>query len=164
MAIRPRKARVRGAQAALFSAALLASVPHPGASQRPPQPPPPAQGCCAPLPMPAARAGTSGTVQPPRRWCLQQARSDCGSDRTRAMLPGGERPLPRAWLPGPPRFMELRWEPGLQPGFCWHGAVLTGALGTESSPISPRWRAAATGRTPGCCWRREGCVQARGSC
>lgn len=127
-----------------------------------------AQDHHAPLPTPAASLpAASGNVwnsKRPCRWWLRQVMSDCGFDQTRAMLPGGERPLTCTQLPGPPRFMEPRWEPGLQPAFSWHRAALTGALGTESSLVSPWWRAVVTGRTPGCCRHREGCVQAWGPC
>lgn len=139
-------------------------------SETPPQPPTPALLSSGPLRspfprlLPAASVPTaSGNIwnsERPRRWWLRRVRSDGGFDQTGAMLPGGERPLTCAQLPGPPRFMEPRWEPGLQPVFSWHGAVLTEALGRESCPVSPKRCAVATGRTPGCCQHREGCVQA----
>lgn len=121
---------------------------------------------CTPLPaasLPAAGGSVWNSKRPRRRW-LRQVRSDCGFDQTRAMFLGGKRPLTRAQLPSPPQFMELRWEPGLQPAFSWHRAVLTGALGTESRLGSPRWGAAASGQTPGCCQHQRVCGQVWGSC
>jgi len=153
----PGKTHAWQIQAALSLAALLASIPHPGASRRPPATtscPPKLRAAALPVPrllpvasLPAASGNVWKSARP-RRWWLRQVRSDGGFDQTGAMLPGGEHPLTHAQLPGPPRFMEPRWEPGLRPAFSWHGAALSGALGTGSCPVSPRWCAGATGQTP----------------